>query len=342
MSETQDQAPPPLFTALTTSSRQILTLLKCIGFQSKAQLQISADGLRVTVEDSHVMQGHAFIDKNLFNTYSFNPLPFEPDEDPVVQFGISLTALLECLQIFGGPEAGGGGKWRGGGGGGGGDGWSGGTAGVSAFDHGLLRIAGTCRFLYEEGGPLCLILEEPPITTTCELTTYTPTPLPDIPLSPTLTRKIILKSSLLHDAITELSSSTSSTLPSSSSLLVITTSPHPPSFTLSSTSPLGTTTVEFTDDRDLLETFQVNLRTKDVYRFDLVRHARGAMAVASKVSVRSDEAGVLSLQFMVEWEGRASFVDFRFLGVDDGEGGGGSDGDGDGSYGEEAGDGDSE
>jgi len=68
----------------------------------------------------------------------------------------------------------------------------------------------------------------------------------------------------------------------------------------------------------------VSGRAKDVYRFDLVRHARGAMAVATKVSVRSDEAGVLSLQFMVEWEGRASFVDFRFLGVDDGEGGGGN------------------
>ncbi|KAG0138055.1 Rad1/Rec1/Rad17 [Tuber indicum] len=334
MSETQENpAQPPLFTALTTSSRQILTLLKCIGFQSTAQLQISADGLRVTVEDSHVMQGHAFIDKNLFNTYTFHPPPhltehLEADEDPVVQFGISLTALLECLQIFGGGDAGG--KWRGGGGraGGGGDGWSGGTAGVSAFDHGLLRIAGTCRFLYEEGGPLCLILEEPPITTTCELTTYTPAPLPDIPLSPTLTRKIILKSSLLHDAITELSSSP--VLPSSSSLLVIFTSPSPPHFALSSTSPLGTTTVQFSNDGDLLETFMVSGRAKDVYRFDLVRHARGAMAVATKVSVRSDEAGVLSLQFMVEWEGRASFVDFRFLGVDDGEGGGGGNGESEG------------
>ncbi|PWW75609.1 hypothetical protein C7212DRAFT_364685 [Tuber magnatum] len=218
MSETQENpAPPPLFTALTTSSRQILTLLKCIGFQSKAQLQISADGLRVTVEDSHVMQGHAFIDKNLFNTYTFHPPPhltehLEEDEDPVVQFGISLTALLECLQIFGGGDAGG----------------------------------------------------------------------------------------------------------------VIFTSPAPPHFTLSSTSPLGTTTVQFSNDGDLLETFMVSGRAKDVYRFDLVRHARVAMAVATKVSVRSDEAGVLSLQFMMEWEGRASFVDFRFLGVDEEEGGDGT------------------
>ena len=75
--------------------------------------------------------GHAFIDKNLFTTYSFHPPPhltenLEEDEDPVIQFGINLTALLECLQIFGGGDSGGGGgKWRGGGGragGGGGEG----------------------------------------------------------------------------------------------------------------------------------------------------------------------------------------------------------------------------
>jgi len=67
----------------------------------------------------------------------------------------------------------------------------------------------------------------------------------------------------------------------------------------------------------------VSRRTKDAYRFDFIRHARGAMAVATKVSVRSDQEGVLSLQFMVEWEGRSSFVDFRFLGVADEEAGGG-------------------
>ncbi|PUU72413.1 repair protein Rad1/Rec1/Rad17-domain-containing protein [Tuber borchii] len=234
---------PPLFTALTTSSRQILTLLKCIDFQSKAQLQIPADSLQLV--HYLYLQSPPHLTQNL-----------EEDEDPVIQFGISLMALLECLQIFGGGDAGGGGgKWRGGGGragGGGAEGWSGGTAGVTAFDHTLLRIAGTCRFLYEERGPSCLILEEPPTTTICELTTHTPTPHPDIPLSPTLTQKIILKSSLL-----------------------------PPPF-------WDTTTVEFTNDGELLETFIVSRRAKGVYYFDLIRHAGGAMAAATKVSARND------------------------------------------------------
>lgn len=38
------------------------------------------------------------------------------------------------------------------------------------------------------------------------------------------------------------------------------------------------------------------------------------MAIASKVSIREDGHGVLSMQFMIEHEGGvASFVDFRFL-----------------------------
>ena len=38
------------------------------------------------------------------------------------------------------------------------------------------------------------------------------------------------------------------------------------------------------------------------------------MAIATKVSIRSDEQGVLSLQFMVEVEGGGfTFVDFRFV-----------------------------
>jgi len=50
------------------------------------------------------------------------------------------------------------------------------------------------------------------------------------------------------------------------------------------------------------------------YKFEMVRAAGEAMRLASKVSVRGDEQGVLSLQFMVEVEGGGvSFVDFRFV-----------------------------
>lgn len=45
-----------------------------------------------------------------------------------------------------------------------------------------------------------------------------------------------------------------------------------------------------------------------------------AMGVAAKVSVRVDEQGVLSLQFMIEVDqNKVSFVDFRFVPLADEE-----------------------
>lgn len=85
---------------------------------------------------------------------------------------------------------------------------------------------------------------------------------------------------------------------------------------------------------NLLETFQLSDEEsvlRSTYKFSLVQKAARAMGVATKVSVRVDTQGVLSLQFMVEVEGgggasgvvgnpgvgggggKVSFVDFRFV-----------------------------
>lgn len=71
-------------------------------------------------------------------------------------------------------------------------------------------------------------------------------------------------------------------------------------------------------------------RIRQSYRFALIRKAARAMSVASKVSIRGDRQGVLSLQFMIELDdniaagrpvgagmkapmGPVCFVDFRFV-----------------------------
>lgn len=172
-----DKNNPPVFAAKTSSVRQILSLLKCIGFISKAQVQISSEGLRVTVEDSRVMQGmyrflrcsrflpitsilpslgHAFLDKNLFSEYCFNlpggnPLlniaggdAEDDDTEDTVSFGISLAALLECLQIFGADSSS---RER----------WSQGGF-INTMEHGgasenqLAKPTGTCDFIYHGEG----------------------------------------------------------------------------------------------------------------------------------------------------------------------------------------------
>ena len=170
-------------------------------------------------------------------------------------------------------------------------------------------MTGTCRLSYAaEGDSLNIVLEETGVTTSCELVTYEPEFREDIPLQrDNLAQKVIMRASWLHDAINELSST-------SPSRLTIVASPTAPYFTLSSNGPLGSASVEFSNDPQLLETFQVPSRTVNTYKYSLIKNASKAMAIASKVSIRGDEQGVLSLQFMIEVDGGGvSFVDFRFV-----------------------------
>ena len=49
----------PIFSAVSNSVRELYFLLRCISFAPKAEVQIRKEGLRFTVEESRVMQGHS-------------------------------------------------------------------------------------------------------------------------------------------------------------------------------------------------------------------------------------------------------------------------------------------
>lgn len=260
------------------------------------------------------------LNKTLFAAYDYTAPPNvddEGEEAEIPPFQISLSALLETLQIFGindskdrysnhDPSS---------------HGFNGfiprGRSGL-VFDKSVLDMNGICRLSYAGmGEPLCIILEEKGVTTKCEMVTYEPDFQEEIPLQKdALVQKIIMRASWLDDAIRELSST-------SPTRITMVSSPTPPYFTLSSSGPLGSAMVEFTKDPRLLETFQVPSRIVNTYKYSLLKGASRAMAIASKVSIRTDEQGVLSLQFMVDVEnGGVTFVDFRFVPFipeDDGE-----------------------
>lgn len=322
----------PLFSAVSSSARQLYLLLRCISFSEKAQVQISEEGLRFSVEESSVMEGLAFLDKSLFTSYQYNSLP-QPPHSPSSQnsvtsdtctpepptFQISLPSLLETLQIFGLTDPNSSRPL-----------WSR-DAPSTAFSTQLLGMNNLCRLSYAgPGSLLSVILTESTTTTTCALTTYEPAFTTDIPFTRhELALKIIMRASWLHDAISELASTSSSRL-----TLLARTQCGRPFFALSASGPLGSARVEFNtaasttasansgpgsaaDASSLLETFQLadpGARVCNTYKFALVQKAARAMAVATKVSVRGDAQGVLSLQFMIELEpGKVSFVDFRFV-----------------------------
>jgi cell cycle checkpoint protein len=190
-----------------------------------------------------------------------------------------------------------------------------------------------CRLSYlKEGAPLSIILTEASIRTTCDLSTYEPEYNEEIPFDRrSVVLKTIMRGSWLHDALSELSSTSPEKL-----TMYAKTLRGKPFFALSATGTLGSARVEFNNQQDirsmlgaaaddeqtnLLETFQLSDPTdvlKSSYKFALVQKAARAMSVAKKVSIRMDAQGVLSLQFMVEVEAPAngagseklSFVDF--------------------------------
>lgn len=296
-----------------------------------------------------------FLDSSLFATFNYNPPPppkstpkqVDPgDEDEpltgIPPFEISMVALLEILQLFGLTESSS--KYPS-------PGDHGSTA-IGAFDPRMVGLTCVCRLAYSHiGGPLIVVLSEGNISTTASLTAYEPMAINEIPFDrQSLALKVIMKSSALFDAITELSTT-------NPSRLTIMAAPQSQRLSLIAASETGSTIVDFSADlvapsqkrtknsgaaavtSSILETFLVPSSHKVMYdyKFGLVKRATRAMSMATKLSLRIDDQGVMNMQFMVELEdttslstgapgapgtasagtsglpGRVAFVDFRFV-----------------------------
>lgn len=252
-------------------------------------------------------------------------------------FEISLPSLLETLQILGltDPNTS---KPA----------WARDNPTSTAFSNNVLGLNNMCLISYRQlGSPLSIILTESTIRTTCELTTYEPHYADEIPFDrQSLAFKTIMRGIWLFDAISELSSTSPEHITLSAKV-----SHGKPKLALSATGSLGSVRVELHNDSDgsapgpaassrsgavnrdaddgpkqtnILETFQLSdpsTPLRATYKFSLIQKAAKAMSIATKVSVRADTQGVLSLQFMIEVGGgeaagpgaNVSFVDFRFV-----------------------------
>lgn len=240
----------PLFTSVSNNAHHLYTLLSCIGFASKATVQITPSGLRFSVEEGRVIQGLAFLDKSLFNSYTFNQQSEtsnqesnghddSSDEAAYPHFVVSLSALLDTLRIFGIndpnepngirdtnlPQT---------------------NPASSAFSAPTLLMDRSCTLQYaQHGSPLSITISEFGVRTTCELVTYEPEDETDIPLQrDAIIMKIIMRSAWLHNAIAELDSSTPTILKLSACAT------REPYFALSGAGgPFSESTVEFSADQ---------------------------------------------------------------------------------------------
>lgn len=270
------------------SIKPLHDVLKCISFKPQALVRLSEEGLRFSVEDSRSLQAHAFLDNTLFSSFSF-----AGGSDEVVSFSITLSALMEVLGIYN-PAYG---------------------QAFTSNSNNVLRLGGTLRITYKElGSSLDLILEENNVLTKCSLTTYEPDELVDIDiLTDPAPDKIIMRSEWLHDAMIEMDAG-------QTDALTLRQSPRRPFLRLSSKGLLGSVQMDYPNDRSVLETFSCSEDVKNTYKFSMLKTSLRAMKESSRISLRTDEHGTLSMQFMIAvGEGRNSFVEFRMLALDQDE-----------------------
>ncbi|KAK4951006.1 checkpoint clamp complex protein Rad1 [Elasticomyces elasticus] len=329
----------PLFSATSSSPRQILLLLRCLASTKKTLVRISPSGLRFSTDEGSTLESYLVLSRNLFTTYTYHPPPPASSQDDTPEppsFEINLNALLETLNIFslsdpttytnkrsGGEDAFSSHR-------------SGRHAGINAFaSRGTLGVTGLTTFSYDgAGSKFGIFMSESGITTTSELTTYEADVGggEEIPFNrEDLALKTIMRASALLDAVGELSSLGPGSLcvaatPTSSRL--VGAAGGAANLSLSAAGAFGEVKVDFStttsSETPVLETFQCQRRVSSHYRFSAIKSAQRAMGAATKVSVRMDGEGVLSLQFLVEVDGGGSpesvaFVDFRVVPLVEGE-----------------------
>uniref|UniRef100_O60671-2 Isoform 2 of Cell cycle checkpoint protein RAD1 n=1 Tax=Homo sapiens TaxID=9606 RepID=O60671-2 len=173
---------------------------------------------------------------------------------------------------------------------------------ANAFIQGTLTALRMCYQGY--GYPLMLFLEEGGVVTVCKINTQEPEETLDFDFCSTnVINKIILQSEGLREAFSELDMT--------SEVLQITMSPDKPYFRLSTFGNAGSSHLDYPKDSDLMEAFHCNQTQVNRYKISLLKPSTKALVLSCKVSIRTDNRGFLSLQYMIRNEdGQICFVEY--------------------------------
>ncbi|RDB24017.1 Cell cycle checkpoint protein RAD1 [Hypsizygus marmoreus] len=356
----EDEELPPVLKASVHDVRYFAALLRGVNFINRATITVTERGLTITVEEARTLLGTAFIFSDVFDEYCYrseNPpvVASQDSQDSEIvdntAFEVPLNTLIECLNIFGTAGSTSANvttskfkKWKKAGDDSdndddGGRGRSAGGRGIDSYFGGGSEKRTGMRLTYAGAGyPLTLLLAEDATgpTTTCEITTFDPEPHLELDFDNSkMVLKIILKSSWLRDALSELD-------PSFDKLTFIGNPPpdaeattsrqkqrprdnEKPMLRIQAAGTFGSTEMDYPNDRDVLETFECTRSVRFSYRFAHISRALRALQSSTKTSLRIDEEGLLSLQFLMpspkpKGAGGTStdaFIEFRCLALDD-------------------------
>eukprot|EP01135_Chromosphaera_perkinsii_P011036 Nk52_evm1s2319 gene=Nk52_evmTU1s2319 len=369
--------PPPVFAfvAKILNSRHIATVLKAVHFKDLATCFMTKNGLKICVEDAKSVQASAFINRDLFESYELNDLSKstsnsntereEADQEGrggdrdnnnniALQFGINISVLLECLNIFGAESHTTGCKIVFGGphfdasafetvnpsfvvrsagvrkGGGGGN---------HNNNHNQNNITGAMDADFDEYGNfdaayisekytnnLVVTLDDNGVITECTLRTLDLDPQLSVVFNQeprSRVSKIIMSADHLYKGIQELDIA-------NCMFLEILISPDSPFFRLSTFSGLDSSGasvhVDYPRHSDVVEQFVCEQTCVHRYKTHLILPSLRALQVSSKVNIRVNGEGVLSLQYMIDMsqssssrgrvpaaESQVSFVEFNIV-----------------------------
>ncbi|KAG1774221.1 Rad1/Rec1/Rad17 [Suillus placidus] len=340
-----------LLTASVHDVRYFASLLRGIGFSNRASMRFTADsGITVTVEEARTLLATSYIYADHFDEWAFDvdnlqAAPSQlsaPDIDRhATSFEIPLNTLLECLNIFGtanmSSSSSTGSKhkrWRRA------DDASDDERGDEGRRPNVNRIdqhfggnekRTSMRLTYAgPGHALTLVLAEDSSgpTTTCEISTFDSEPNLELPFDAEQTAlKIIFKSSFwLRDALSELDPSCEKITLIANPVADVQSAqrgvPAKPLFRIQGTGAFGSTEMDYPNDREVLETFECSRSVIFSYRFAHISRTLRALQNSTKTSLRLEQEGLLSLQFLVPVPrprgGMSdSFIEFRCLALDD-------------------------
>ncbi|KAI0003358.1 Rad1/Rec1/Rad17 [Russula compacta] len=327
--------------------RHLGNLLRGVSFVDFATMMVTTGGLTVFVEESSLVAAAAYIPAQVFDEFTYTP-PIKPpsasptppessqtEEPTVLEF--PLNTFIDSLSIFSAGSASSVSEGR-----------TQNRRWVRDREHGgdedvprgrieayftatTGKTVGMRLSYAGEGHPLSLLIAEGSVEPDAkfEVTTYTVEAQPDMSFDIGQTvLQLILKSSWLRDALSEIDSSCEKiTLIGSPPdqgeparrPRVTTTAPV---FRIHAEGAFGSTEMDYPNDREVLETIHCAEPVSFSYRVAHIARAQRALQGSSKTSLRIGIDGTMNMQFLVPSQlarGGTSeaFISFRFLPLDE-------------------------
>ncbi|XP_058060181.1 cell cycle checkpoint protein RAD1 [Anopheles bellator] len=266
---TQSQFSQIQFQAVVENVSMFYKVLKGINFVDSAMVQLSKEGIKLTLEDAKCVQVVALVKSACFSEYNLSAYPSVAagddgaESEPFASFGLNLKVFTDCLSMFASSD----------------------------FDPSLKIMR------KGPGTPLVAILEghrEDNLITECAVRTMEPFDCMDLDFDDDhpIVSKIAAKASELFLLFSELDDE---------DVIEVIISPTAPHFKLKALGdPEMETEIEIKKTSDIFISFSCSEASSNRYKLNHFKHVMRTLSLATKVVLSTNTEGLLSFQVIIE------------------------------------------